>query len=994
MDRRTVLTKTAKGLMEVTGKTSLLPRDLRNVLSQVDGKATVGDLHQKLDKFSEPKLLETLGKLVRDGFVREFVSAPASVSPPSQVPIVQEDMDLDFTALMSKPPTKAEVTAQTVAEADEVARQVAEARGKQDAGARARAEAEARAKREAEEKARREAEAKSKAEAEARAKAEAEARAKAEAEARAKREAEEKARRDAEAKAKAESEARARAEAEARAKAEAEARAKREAEDRARKEAEEKARREAEARAKAEAEARAKREAEEKARREAEAKSKAEAEARAKAEAEARSKAEAEARAKREAEDKARRDAEAKAKAEAEARAKREAEERARKEAEEKARREAEVRAKADSEARAKREAEERARKEAEEKARREAEAKAKAESEARAKREAEERARKEAEEKARREAEAKAKAEAEARAKREAEDRARKEAEERGQREQEERIRRELEDRVRRAEEQARRDAEERGRREAEAQARREAEERARREAEERARREAEERTRREAEERARREAEERVRREAEEVAKREVEEATRRKEEEARSRQEAERKAREEEKARAKAEAEAAARARRDERAREKADADARAAERQREQEKDAAAVAARLEKIRRGKKAGIGKYVGILAAVAVIGGLVYLQFMPLDIPKYERLASARFGQPVKIGGGRISLVPTPAVTFENVAIGANKGVKIAVAAGHPDFASVFGDDPVLKSIDLTGVTLDASGLAGVLWGRTQGSALGIQQINATGVKIVMPGVNLPELTATALFQSDGALRKITVTNPSKTASAEIQPHSGAKANVELTVASAAELLGLPFGVDGFSARGVASPNEFSVTELEVKLLDGVARGKGTLRWTGGPLAFDGTLEARSLDAQRVSPVLAGRLQGPMALAAQGETLDKLAAGSKVDWSFSVSKGHISGVDLPRTLQTGKSVGGQTVFNEVTGQALIDHGKVTLRNVKIDAGVFQANGAVDVEGGKSIAGRFNADMKTPGQTLRATLVVSGTPTQLSVKR
>jgi hypothetical protein len=1013
MDRRTVLTKTAKGLMEVTGKTSLLPRDLRNVLSQVDGKATVGDLHQKLDKFSEPKLIETLGKLVRDGFVREFVSAPASVSPPSQVPIVQEDMDLDFTALMSKPPTKAEVTAQTVAEADEVARQVAEARGKQDAGARAKAEAEARAKREAEEKARREAEAKAKAEAEARAKAEAEARAKAEAEARAKREAEErarkeaeqKARREAEAKAKAEAEARAKAEAEARAKAEAEARARREAEERARKEAEEKARREAEAKAKAEAEARAKAEAEARAKAEAEARAKRDAEEKARREAEAKAKAEAEARAKAkaEAEARAKAEAEARAKREADARAKREADERARKEAEEKARREAEAKAKAEAEARAKREAEEHARKEAEEKARREAEARRKAEAEARARREAEEkakrdeaeRARREAEDRVRRAAEEQAQREAESRARLEADARARREAEERGQREQEERIRRELEDRVRRAEEESRRDAEERKRRDAEERGRREAEAQARREAEERARREAEERTRRETEERTRREAEERARREAEEVARREAEEAARRKEEEARSRQEAERKARDDEKARAKADAEAAARARRDERAREKADADARAAERKREQEKEAAAVSARLEKIRKGKKPSVGKYVGILAALAVIGGLVYLQFMPLDIPKYERLASARFGQPVKIGGGSISLIPTPAVRFENVAIGANKGVKIAVAAGHPDFASVFADDPVLKSIDLTGVTLDASGLAGVLWGRTHGTALGIQQINATGVKIVMPGVNLPELTATALFQSDGALRKLTVTNTSKTMSAEIQPHSGAKANVELTVASAAELLGLPFGVDGFSARGVASPGEFSAAELEVKLLDGVARGKGTLRWTGGPLAFDGTLEARSLDAKRVSPVLAGRLQGPMAVAAQGETLDKLAAGSRVDWSFSVSKGHISGVDLPRTLQSGKSVGGETVFNEVTGQALIDHGKVTLRNVKIDAGAFQANGAVDVvEGGKTIAGRFNADMKTPGQTLRATLVVSGTPTQLSVKR
>jgi hypothetical protein len=128
MDRRTVLTKTAKGLMEVTGKTSLLPRDLRNVLSQVDGKATVGDLHQKLDKYTETKLLDTLGKLSKDWFVREFVSAPASISPPSQVPIVQEDMDLDFTALMSKPPI-GRGRAQTRPSSDVAARSRARAAG-------------------------------------------------------------------------------------------------------------------------------------------------------------------------------------------------------------------------------------------------------------------------------------------------------------------------------------------------------------------------------------------------------------------------------------------------------------------------------------------------------------------------------------------------------------------------------------------------------------------------------------------------------------------------------------------------------------------------------------------------------------------------------------------------------------------------------------------------------------------------------------------------
>jgi hypothetical protein len=905
MDRRTVLTKTAKGLMEVTGKTSLLPRDLRNVLAQVDGKATVGDLHQKLDKFTEAKLIDTLGKLVRDGFVREFVSAPASVSPPSQVPIVQEDVDLDFTALISRPPTKEEVTAQNSAEADEVARQVAQARAKQDGGkadaaARVKAEAEAKAKREAEERARREADAKARAEAEAKARAEAGARAKAEAEAKAKREAEERARREAEAKAKAEAEARARAEADARAKAEAEAKAKREAEERARREAE----------------------------------------AKAKAEAEAKARAEADAKAKREAEERARKDAEARARAEAEARARAEADEKARRDAE------------------------------------------------ARAQREAEERERKLSEDADRRAAEARRLVDAEARRLAEAEERARKESESRAQREQEERIRRDLEERVRQAEDQSRRDAEERRRRESEDRARREAEAAARREAEARASREAEEKSRREAEERARAEAEAQARQEAEE--------ATRRKAEEERARRDAERRARDEEKARAKADAEAAARARREERAREKADAEAKAAAREKEREKDAAEVAARLEKIRSGRtrgKGGLGKYVGLAAVALVVGGLVYLQFMPVDIPKYEALASQRFGQPVKIGSGSISLVPSPALRFENVTVGSGKSIRIASVAATPEISAVFADSPVLRSLELSGVTLDASGLAGILFNRSQGSALGIERIHATGVKVVTPGLNLPELEATVTFLGDGAVQRIAVTNPGKTIAADIQPQSGGRAAVDASLGGAGALFGLPFAIETLSVKGVASASEFAASEMDAKVFGGVARGKGTLRWSG-PLMFDATLEARGLEARLLTPIMTGTVQGPMAVAAQGETLEKLGDGARLDWSFALQNGVINGIDLPRTLQSGKSVGGSTKVDEMTGQAVVGDGRAALRNVRIVGGPMQANGAIDIEGGKTLAGRFNADMKTPGASLRATLVVSGTPTQLSVRR
>ncbi|MGE5791154.1 MAG: hypothetical protein ACM36B_00585, partial [Bacteroidota bacterium] len=528
---------------------------------------------------------------------------------------------------------------------------------------------------------------------------------------------------------------------------------------------------------------------------------------------------------------------------------------------------------------------------------------------------------------------------------------------------------------------------------READERAKRDAAERAKREAVERERREAVERERREAEERSRRESDERARREAAEEARREAEEAARRRDEEARARREAEQRAREDDKARAKADAEAAARARRDERAREKAEAEDRAREKRKEQEKDAAQVAARLEKIRAGKTGGIGKYVGIGLVVLVVAGLAYLQFfMPLDIGEYERLASAQLGQPVKIRSGSISLLPSPSIRLENVTVGKDGNVKIAVASAHPDFASVIGGTPQLRALDLQGVTLDGAGLAGALFGRGKSAALGLERVRATGVKLAVPGVTLPELEATATMMPDGSVQKIVVSNPNKTIEAEIQPQSG-KALVDLTLAKPGALLGLPFEVETLSAKGVATANEFAASEFDARFLDGISRGKGTLRWAG-PLAFDGNFELRQVDATRITPILAGRMQGSGVVAAQGESLEKLGPGARMDGNFTVSKGQISGVDLARTLQSGKSVAGTTQFNEMTAQAQLDKGQLALRGVKIDAGPLSANGAVDVDAGKSLAGRFAADLKTPGGMLRATLQISGTPSQLAIKR
>src|SRR6266513_2953602 len=362
MNRRSILTKTGKGLMEATGKTSALSRDHRNILKEIDGKVSVSELMQKFAKMTEPELLEALRSMEREGYLREFVgkkqeaSRPPIPRTPTAPSPADGGEDLDFTAFTpAKPSAKTNEDARLQAQAQEIARQAQAMRAREEAAAKARAEAAARARAEAEHKARLSARAGLSAQADPS------------------------------------------ADAQAKAQTDALDQARREAEERQRREAEEKARREAVTRAVIEAEQAAKREAEERVRREIEERTRRETEERARHEGEARTR--------REAEEKVKRDAEERVRREAEERARREIEERARREEEERPRREEELRRRAEEEARERRETEdrealERSLREQEENARREAEYR---EREEERRRQEEERARSESEEEARR---------------------------------------------------------------------------------------------------------------------------------------------------------------------------------------------------------------------------------------------------------------------------------------------------------------------------------------------------------------------------------------------------------------------------------------------------------------------------------------------------------------------------------------------------------------------------------------------------------------
>ncbi len=604
------------------------------------------------------------------------------------------------------------------------------------------------------------------------------------------------------------------------------------------------------------------------------------------------------------------------------------------------------ARKEAETRATAKRIAEDNARRELVAKAKREAEEKARQEAEARAKREAEEKARKEAEAKAKREAEEKARQEAEAKAKREAEEKARKEAE---------------------AKAKAKREAEEEARREAEAvaQAQREAAEQA-------------ERVRREWEERAEQKRAEQMRREVEEEKRRETE-------------QEAKQRLLEDERARARADAERAARERREQRAQEKAESDARAAERKRERERESATVIARLSRIRRGKSVDAGTWLVGLVIVALAVGVLAVPFLPIDTARYEQLAARTFGVPVRIGNASYAWTPWPALQLGDVSIGSARDARIEEIVAVPTVLSLMSEVPTLQRLELQGVSAKPSALVALLSGKLDARIPALREIGLKQVAFDAPGVTLPALNGRIELGSASSGGKLVLADDAGMLSLDIMPRGDGTASFDLYAANVSALLGIP--LMDVAAKGSFSAEQADIGVFDGRLYDGVLKGRGVLAWQP-QLSFKGTVDATSLTAVKMAPVVEGRLSGSAEFSMQAAGFDKLFSVPQLNGRFEIEKGVLHGFDLPRSMQAGSMVPGATSFDGLNGQLALENGQLRLHNLRMQAGVMKASGTAALAGGKEIDGRIAAELRIPAGHVRANFGIGGTPQALTVKR
>lgn len=359
------------------------------------------------------------------------------------------------------------------------------------------------------------------------------------------------------------------------------------------------------------------------------------------------------------------------------------------------------------------------------------------------------------------------------------------------------------------------------------------------------------------------------------------------------------------------------------------------------------------------------------GALLLAVVVLGLLHVVPFESRRAELEKQATARFGQPVKIGALRLALLPHRHWRLENLSIGERGQIRAPLAKLSP------GDGDNFAAAELETPTVSAEGLGWLLFA-PPAADMRFGRVALRQAKLDIAGLHLLELDAAAEMAADGRWRKIAA---SAANGLRVELEAGADAaTLRIEAATLAPpLAGMP-ELSAFSAAGIVNRNGLQLTAFDGTFRAGSLGGTARLAFGAAPV-LEGELRAKQLDAAKLLPKLLtfGWLSGQGSFALPlGEGQPRLAG------AFGIENGSLAGVDVGSVLRD-TGIGGETRFTLLRGDLLYENGALRLEPVTLEAGAMSASGAARVGADGQVAGRLAARLATGPVRSQAQLELAG---------
>jgi len=178
------------------------------------------------------------------------------------------------------------------------------------------------------------------------------------------------------------------------------------------------------------------------------------------------------------------------------------------------------------------------------------------------------------------------------------------------------------------------------------------------------------------------------------------------------------------------------------------------------------------------------------------------------------------------------------------------------------------------------------------------------------------------------------------------------------GDKLMAAITVRGSALPLLPNWTFDELDAKGEINSDELLISDYEAKILGGNLQGKARVDWHSGWRA-EGVLNAKNIVMKDLSKLLDGNVDGSAHFKMNSKDLAGLTDSAEMEGSFTSTIGLISGMDIVATARTRSREnlpGGRTHYDGLRGDFNYASDAYHFTQVKIDAGVLNANATFDI--------------------------------------
>lgn len=370
-----------------------------------------------------------------------------------------------------------------------------------------------------------------------------------------------------------------------------------------------------------------------------------------------------------------------------------------------------------------------------------------------------------------------------------------------------------------------------------------------------------------------------------------------------------------------------------------------------------------------------------------------------MSAYVSQAEQAASGALGVPVKIGGLRVALLPTPRLNVSDVVLGSNEDFTVEDVAVVPAIFSLFSEVKTISSLKVKRPVIKQSALEIVSAlgkadaAKSKPASVTIREISISKAQLVWPDMALPEFNVDVVMTADNKPESAQIATTDGKVKIDLVPEDD-RQRITMSAQSWTLPVGVPLLIDRLDSEMMLVDKRLDIQRLDIELYEGKVSTGAVLTWQKnwsleGKLNVAGVQLAKPVSMVSQSTQLSGKLSGDGSYKASAKEPAKLMEQLQVNFKFKVLDGVLDGVDLAKAatlLGTKGGMDGQTRFDTLTGMLNVAGKQYHLRNLDIASGLLKATGDVKIKPNKELGGEVKVEIKKGTTLVAIPLQVTGT--------